>query len=333
MARKLTGPDKTAILLMTLGEDMAAEVMRNLDPKDIRKIGGMIARLTDVPEEDVAVVLQEFSDQAAKGMGLSVEGKEYIQSVLTKALGKDKATRVLETLSAAEEGGLESLKWMDPKAIATMIRGEHPQTIALILSNLDTDQSGQIVRQLPANIRSDVMLRMATMDEIPPGVLKEVSEVLQDEMKRVGSASGMKVGGAKVVADILNSLDHASEEAVLSSIAQNHPELADQIRQMMFVFEDLAKLDDRAMQQLLKEIPKEALGLALKAAKDEVKEKFFKNMSGRAVEILKEDMDAKGPVKLSEVEKSQQAILKIAQKLAEEGKIVLGGKGDADALV
>ncbi|MFZ5861444.1 MAG: flagellar motor switch protein FliG [Nitrospirota bacterium] len=333
MARKLTGPDKTAILLMTLGEDMAAEVMKTLDPKDIRKIGAMIARLTDVPEEDVAQVLQEFTDQAGKGMGLSLEGKDYIQSVLTKALGKDRATRVLETLSAAEEGGLESLKWMDPKSIAGLIRGEHPQTVALILSNLDSDQSGQIVRHLPANMRSDVMLRMATIEEIPPGVLKEVSEVLQDEMKRVGTAGGVKVGGAKMVADILNRLDHASEEAVLTSIAQNNPDLAEQIRQMMFVFEDLAKLDDRAMQQVLKEIPKEALGLALKAAKDEIKDKFFKNMSSRAVEILKEDMEAKGPVKLSEVEKAQQSILKIAQKLAEEGKIVLGGKGDTDELV
>jgi flagellar motor switch protein FliG len=333
MARKLSGPDKTAIFLMTLGEDMAAEVMKNLDPKDIRKIGGMIAQLSDVPEEDVTVVLQEFSEQAAKGLGLSMEGKDYIHNVLNKALGKDKATRVLETLSASEDGGLEALKWMDAKAIATLIRGEHPQTVALILTHLDPDQSGQVVRHLPPAMRSDAMLRMATLEEIPPGVMKEVSEVLQAELNRVGTTSVMKVGGVKFVADILNRLDHSSEEAVLASISQSQPELAEQIRQMMFVFEDLATLDDRAMQQILKEIPKDQLGVALKAAKETVKDKIFKNLSSRAVEILKEDMEAKGPVKLSEVEKAQQGILKVAQKLAEEGKIVIGGKGDADVMV
>jgi flagellar motor switch protein FliG len=333
MARKLSGPDKTAIFLMTLGEDMAAEVMKSLDPKDIKKIGGMIARLTDVPEEDVAQVLHEFSDQASKGMGLSIEGKDYIQNVLTKALGKERATRVLETLSAAEEGGLDSLKWMDAKAISSIIKSEHPQTVALILTHLDADQSGQVVRYLPAAMRSDVMLRMATLEEIPPGVIKEVSDVLQNEMKRVGTSAATKVGGVKLVADILNRLDHSSEEAVLASISQNRPELAEQIRQMMFVFEDLVGLDDRAMQQILKDIPKDQLAIALKAAKDSVKDKFFKNLSSRAVEILKEDMEAKGPVKLSEVEKAQQGILKVAQKLAEEGKIVIGGKGDADVMV
>lgn len=333
MARKLTGPDKTAILLMTLGEDMAAEVLKNLDPKDIRKIGSLIAQRSDVPEEDVAAVLQEFSDQASKGLGLSLEGKDYLQSVLTKALGKDKATHVLETLSAAEDGGLDALKWMDAKGIAGLIRGEHPQTIALILTHLDPDQSGQVVRHLPQAVRSDVMLRMATLEEIPPGVMKEISDVLQHELNRVGATSVRKVGGVKLVADILNRLDHSSEEAVLSAISQSHPDLAEQIRQMMFVFEDLVALDDRAMQQILKDVAKEQVAIALKAAKDEVKEKFFKNMSSRAVEILKEDMEAKGPVKLSEVEKAQQGILKIAQKLAEEGKIVIGGKGDADIMV
>lgn len=333
MARKLDGYDKAAILLMTLGEDTAAEIMKSLDPGDIRRIGGAISRLSDVFPEDVETVIHEFSEQVNKGAALGVEGGEYIQKVLTKALGQEKASRVIESLTKTKEDGLDALKWMDPKAISGIVRTEHPQTTALILIHLEPDQCAQVLRYLPEGLRSDVMLRMATLEEIPPGVMKEVNEVLQTELSRIGTTTGKRVGGVKLVANILNLMDPSLEQSILTSISQGQPELAEQIRQLMFVFEDLIRLDDRSMQALLKEVSKEQLALALRAAKEDLKEKIFKNMSERAAQILKEDMEVRGPVRLSEVEKAQQEIMKIAQKLAAEGQIVIGGKGETDTFI
>lgn len=333
MAKKLSGYEKTAIFLMTLGEDIAAEIMKNLDPKEIRLIGNIISRLSDVPQEEVDAVLTEFSENAEGGYGLSLEGKDYIQKVLTKALGNEKATRVMENLHVAEEGGIETLKWMDPRNIAAIIRNEHPQMIALILTHLETDQSGQILMQLPPALRSDVLLRMGTLEEIPPGIMKEVSEILKTELSRVGTTAGQRVGGINLVADILNKMDQAAEQQVMDKISQANAELADQIRQLMFVFDDLIKLDDRSMQEILKEVAKEQLAVALKAAKEEIKEKIFKNMSARAAQILKEDMESMGPVKLSDVEKNQMMILTIVRKLEEEGRVVVPGKGEGEVLV
>ncbi|MBI1820264.1 MAG: flagellar motor switch protein FliG [Nitrospirae bacterium] len=332
MARKLSGEEKTAIFMTLLGEDLAANVMKNLEPKDVQKIGRVISRFSDVSAEDISTVVSEFSEQASYGMGMSIGGKDYVQKVLMKALGQEKSARVMENLSSNEEGWLDSLKWMAPKAIAQMLQTDHPQTIALILIHLDPEQNSQVLTYLPEALRSDVLLRMATLEEIPPGVMKEVGEVMQKEMSRVGMASGRKVGGVKLVADLLNQMGPSSEQAILGSISQTNPELADKIRQLMFVFEDLVQLDDRHMQEVLKEVSKEQLTLALKAAKEEVKSKIYKNMSQRAGDLLKEDLEAMGPVKLSEVEKSQQAILKIVQRLVQEGKIMVG-KGQGEILV
>ncbi|MFY9270883.1 MAG: flagellar motor switch protein FliG [Candidatus Manganitrophaceae bacterium] len=333
MAGKLDGYDKAAILLMTLGEDLASQIMKGLDPKDLRKISGLISKSSNIPQEDVDAVLREFSDQVRKGMGVSVEGKDYLQKILTKALGEEKAAKVLENLTAPEEGGLDALKWMDAKAIASMIRGEHPQTITLILTHLDPGQAAQVLALLPAPLQADVMLRMATLEEIPPGVMKEIGEALRGEMSLSGNGSSRKVAGFKLAANILNQVDHTTEEGILSAISQNQPETAEKIRQLMFVFDDLIQIDDRGMQEIMKEVSKEMLALALKAAKEELKQKIFRNMSERAVQLLKEDMEARGPVKVSEVEKTQQAILKIVRRLVDEGKIVIGGKGEGDAVV
>jgi len=335
MARTLDGYEKTAILLMKLGEDAASEVMKGLDPKDLRKIGAMIASLSNVPEEEVDLVLKEFTEDAGKTGGITLEGKDYIQKVLVKALGEEKATHVMDGLSTEEDGGLESLKWMDSKSIATLIKGEHPQTISLILSQLDMGQSSEVLSHFSQDQKADVIVRMATLEDIPPGVLKEIGAALQSDMSVTGTSSGRKVKGVKLVADILNITDKTSEEAIMASISEKQPELAEEIRQLMFVFDDLIQLDSRGLQELLKGVSKEDLALALRAAKNELKEKFFSNMSERAVQLFKEDMEAKGPVKLSEVEAAQMVILKIAKKMEEEGKIVVGGGGGGggDAMV
>jgi len=329
--KRLSGSDKAAIFLMSLGEDVAADVMKGLDSNTVRELGKQIAKQSTIPKDDQAAVLAEFSEKA--GGAVNIEGKEYIQKVLIKTLGQKKAMQVMLSLASEEEEVLKALDRLDTKSIANLIRGEHPQTIALILTHLDAFQSAEILNDLDEELRADVVYRMATLDDIPAGVMKDISIAIQSELDVLGSASGRKVKGVKLVADILNQSDHKPREIILKSFSQNHPELGEQIQQLMFVFDDLAALDDRGMQELLKAVDKEGLMLALRAASDAVKEKIFKNMSERAVQLLKEDMEAKGPVKLSEVEKAQFGILKTAHRLEDEGRIVIGGKGASDVMV
>ncbi len=334
MAESLnSGYEKAAILLLTLGEDVASEVMKNLDAKEIKLIGNFLSRSGKIEPEKVKTVVREFHEIATSPDSFIFAGEDYMRAVLTKAMGAEKASKVMENLAiVSEDKGLEALKWIDPRGVVNLIKGEHPQTIALILAHLDSDHASQVVALLPAAIRSDVMLRLATIDGVSPGVIKEIEEVLNKELQMSGSVVEKKIGGPDVVAQILNSLDRGNESAIMSSIEQNHPELAEAIRKMMFVFEDLMNIDDRGMQEIMKEVSKEDLMLSLKGAGEELKAKFFRNMSERAAQGIKEDMEAKGPVRVSEMEKSQQAILKVAKKLEEEGKIVIGGKGSEEML-
>ncbi len=320
---------KAAIFLATLGEDSASEIMKTLDPKELKKLGTEIKDLSDIPEKDLKEVYEEFEKTATEPSGLSVEGKSYIEKLLSKTLGDDKAGQFIENMAEADEGGMKALKWMEPKQVASLIKGEHPQTVALILTSLDTSQASQVLPNLPEWLRSDVMIRMATLEDIPPGVMREIGAALQSELSNEGEShvGGKKIKGVKLVANILNQVDQASEQAIMGAITENNAELAENIRSLMFVFDDLTELDDRSIQGLMKEISKEDLTLALRAAKEEIKDKFFSNMSDRAAQLLKEDMDARGPVKVSEVEKAQQMILKTAKNLAEKGTISLGGKG------
>lgn len=327
MATNLSGEEKAAILLRAIGEDAAAEVMRHLDPKDIRKIGSHMSAISNISREEESAVIVEFQAAASTG-DVGFEGKEYIKSVLTKALGSDKAERILETLTNTSYPGLESLKWLEPRTVAQMIKIEHPQTVAVILAHLDPDQASQILTHLPDFMQADVALRLGTIEEIQPEVLQHLSEVLQEAFKGGAKARGCSVGGTKVVADIMGRLDKAMEGSIMGKLAEKAPELAETIRSLMFVFDDLVKVDDRGIQELMKEVSKEELPVALRGAGQEVRDKFLKNMSSRAAETFLEDMEARGPVKISEVEKAQQNILKLCRKLETEGRIVIAGEGE-----
>ena len=332
MAKRLSGEEKAAVLLLTLGENAASEVMKHLEPKDIRRLGVPMTTMTDLTPELRNDVLQEFrslSSLASEG----VEGKDYMKKILTKALGQQKATQILSTLSSQEYAGLDSLKWLDSKAIERMVSAEHPQTAAVILAHLEADQASQVLLLLPEAARVDIAYRLATMEEIQPDVLKELSEVLESELKVGAKSQGQQLGGVKFLADLMNGLDKTSEQALTASLTERNAGLADSVRQLMFVFDDLAGVDDRGLQELLKEIAKEDLILALRAVGETVKDAIFRNMSSRAAELLKDDMEAGGPVRLSDVEKAQRNILQVARKLEEEGRIILGGKGGQEMLV
>ena len=325
--KNLTGQEKAAILLRSIGEDGAAEVMRHLDPRDIRKIGQYMTEVSNISREEEDEVIKEFKSVTESG-DVGFEGKEFIKSILNKALGPDKAGRILETISRTSYPGIDSLKWLEPKAVAEVIKTEHPQTVAVILAHLDTEHGSEVLSRLPEFMRPDVALRLATMEDVQPEVLQHLSDVLQEAFRVGGGVRGQSLGGAQVVAEMLTRVDKTVEESVLSKIADKDPALAENIRSLMFVFDDLVKIDDRGIQELMKEISKDDLPLALKAANEEVRNKFFRNMSSRASQMLAEDMEARGPVKLSDAEKSQQNTLKLCRKLESEGRLMLSGGGD-----
>lgn len=327
MAKELTGEQKAAILLRAIGEDAAAQVMKSLGPKEIRKLGSYMKDTANISKEEEDAVIQEF-EHASENGEVQFEGKEYIKAILVKALGPEKAARMLESINTKSYPGIEALKWLDAKALGQMLKVEHPQTIAVILAHLDTEQASQLLAGLPETLRADTAMRLATMEEVQPEVLDALSESLQETLLANTGAQATSVGGTEVIANILTRLDKATEGGIMSKIAERNQTLADSIRALMFVFDDLVKLDDRGMQELMKEISKEDLPVALRGSGQEVKDKFFKNMSSRAAEMLKEDMETRGPVKVSDVEKAQQNILKVCRKLEEEGRIVVSGAGE-----
>jgi flagellar motor switch protein FliG len=333
MARKLSGEQKAAVFLLSLGENAAAEVMKHLEPKDIRRLGVPMTALTELTYDVKNEVVQEFHTLSFGSGDTPIEGKTYMKKILTKALGPQKATQMMSSVPSEDYTGLESLKWLDPKAVARMIADEHPQTAAVIVAHLETEQASQVLNLLPETARLDIAYRLATLEEIQPDVLKELSDMLESELKLGAKSQGQQLGGPKFLADVMNGMEKAAEQALTASLAERNAELADAVRQLMFVFDDLAGVDDRGLQELLKEIAKEDLVLALRAASEPVKEAIFRNMSARAAELLRDDMEAGGPVKLSDVEKAQRNILQSARKLEEEGRIVLGGKGGQEMLV
>jgi flagellar motor switch protein FliG len=325
----LSGYEKAAIFLSSLGEDTAAEVLKGLDVKDISKISLQMTRLKTVKREVIDNVLKEVSDSVSKG-DLRVGGEEFVKKMLNKGLGEDGASKIMEL--ASKEGPLESLRWVDAKTLVNFLVTEHPQTIALIICMLEPVQAAEVLQSLPEAIKSDVAMRIATTERIPEHAIAELKEVLQGQLD-MGGSKGQKMGGSKTLAEILNQCDRSTEQNVLGKIEEQNNVLADSIRKLMFVFDDLVKVDERGIQQILKETSTEELSLALKTASEALKEKIFKNMSSRAAEILKEDMQTKGPVKVSDVEKAQQNIVKVARKLEAEGKLILAGRGGEEVVV
>ncbi len=316
--------------MMSLGEDGAAEVFKHLAPREVQKLGKAMAELKNVSRDKINSVVTAFRNDAGEQPLSGAESDEYIRNVLNKALGDDRAVGLIDRiLHGGDTSGIEGLKWMDSAAVAELIKDEHPQIVATILVHLDRDQASEILGNFTERLRNDVVLRIATLDGIQPAALRELNDVLStlmlsgnDNMKKT------QMGGVQTVAEILGFIGTKLETSVIDGVREYDPELAQQIQDEMFVFENLLDLDDRGMQLVLREVQSDSLLLALKGTSEEMREKIFKNMSQRAAEQLREDLEAKGPVRLSEVEAEQKEILKVVRKLADEGQVVIGGKGD-----
>ncbi|WP_269494354.1 flagellar motor switch protein FliG [Castellaniella sp. S9] len=316
---------RCAVLMMSIGEDAAAEVFKYLSAREVQQIGAAMANLRQVTRADVDGVLEEFRREADQFLAVTLGSDEYIRSVLTKALGTDRAAGLIEDILEAGEGsgsGIDALNWLEPSNVAELILDEHPQIIATILVHLERDRASAVLNLLPERLRHDVMMRIATFGGVQPSALHELTDVLNSVLSGQG-AKRSKMGGVRTAAEILNFMSSAEEEAVVSNLREIDPDLAQRIVDEMFVFDNLVDVEDAAIQAILKEIDTAALTIALKGAADEVRAKFFKNMSNRAAEILRDDLDAQGPVRMSRVETEQKAILMVARKLAESGQINL----------
>ncbi len=328
---KNDGIEKSAILLLTLGQNEAAEVLKSLGPAEVQKIGHAMAALKQVPRSRMESVLDEFNAQVDHDTPVVIDN-ETIKAMLNKALGDDRAASIISRIMSGNDmAGIEGLKWMDANSVADLIRNEHPQIIATILVHLEYDHAGEILKGFSDRLRNDVLLRIATLDGVQPIALRE----LNDAMTRIlaGAAANTKkaaMGGIRHAAEILNFVGQTVETTIVDNVREYDPELAQKILDEMFVFENLLDIDDRGIQLLLREVQSDALIIAHKGASSELREKIFKNMSQRAAEMLREDLDSKGPVRLSEVEAQQKEILKIARRLSEEGQLQLGGGGGDD---
>ncbi|MDO8753165.1 MAG: flagellar motor switch protein FliG [Anaerolineales bacterium] len=323
------GVEKSAIFLMTLGESEAAEVLKYLEPKEVHRISSAMMTLKNLNREQIAQVFQDFLVSAAGKTTIGMDSNDYIRGMLTKALGDDKAAGLLNRIMHnSDTSGIESLKWMDPGAVAEMICNEHPQIIATILVHLEPDQAAEILKMFTDRTRNDVLLRISTLDSVQPVALRELNDVLGKLMSGGGSTKKSLQGGVATAAEILNFMGSTLEAEMMENVRSYDPELAQKIEDKMFVFENIMDIDDRGIQLILREVQSESLIIALKGANEELREKIFKNMSQRASEMMREDLESKGPVKLSDVEANQKEILKIVRRLSDEGQIALGGKGE-----
>ena len=323
------GLNNGAILLLSLGEDEASEVFKHLSPKEVQKLGEAMSRQKGVSKERVDEVLRKFSEAANGQTSLGNNSDEFIRSVLTKALGTEKAPFILDRiLQGNDVSGIEGLKWMDAGTVAELIKNEHPQIIAAILVHLERDQAASVLSALTDRTRNDVILRVATLEGIQPNALKELNEALAKVLSGSDKLKRAALGGIRTAAEILNYMGSTQEASVMDGIKEHDSELAQKIQDEMFVFDNILELDDKAVQLVLREVQSESLVLALKGASSELREKVFSNMSQRAAEMLRDDLESKGPVRVSEVEAEQKEILKIVRRLVEEGQIALAGGGD-----
>ena len=332
MAERLSGPERAAVLLITLGEEAAAKVLANLDDREIQNIGNYMAALGNVDMSVMDSINKEFYEMVETGTGgLGVAGMDFLKTALMQALDPGKATEILNNITTPGEemgGGLETVRLMDPKVIASFITNEHPQTAAIILAHLDPPVASLTIQELPEEKRMEIIHRLATLERVAPTAIRELDEALQEEFRTSGAVFGNKMGGVQVAAEVVGSLDRATETAILAAMDEVDPDLAKEIRDLRFTFEDILKIDDAGIQMIMKEINMEDLVIGLKTATDELKEKLFSNMSERAALMMKEDLESLGPKKISEVQKAQHKVIDVCKKLEEAGKLAMGGGSD-----
>ncbi len=325
-----SGINKGAILMLALGEEGATEVMKFLSPREVQKLSEAMNNMKSIPQEEVEAVLHDFAEVTSNNPLLGMDSREYLRKVLTNALGDDKESSLLSRIlgGSGDASGIESLKWMDPASVADLIRNEHPQIIATILVHLEHDQACDVLSHFHERLRNDALLRIATLDGVQPAALRELNEVLTKLLSGNDVMKKQAMGGIRAAANILNFMNGEQEASAMETFKNHDADMAQKIMDEMFVFDNIVEIDDRGIQLLLREVQSDSLIIALKSTTQELREKIFKNMSQRAAEMLREDLDAKGPVRLSEVEARQKEILQIARRLADEGQIALGAKGE-----
>lgn len=330
----MDGTDKAAILLLYLGPEATAKVFEHMDDSEIKQISKSMARLGHVPHSVIQDVVTEFTEMTNPETGIFSQGEEFVRKILEQTLGVQKAEMLLKEISSASFGDMvDILANLDGKTIANFLSQEHPQTIAVILAKLRAKQTGEIIAMLPQELQAEVVMRIADVDQVSPEILEDIDEVIKRELTAMGGIQRYKVGGVEKVVDMFNYLDRSKEKQILDKLDVLNPPLAEVIRKHLFTFDDIFKLDDRSIQGIMRELSNDTLTLAMKTAPDEIKEKIFRNISSRAAEMIKEDLEVMGPVRLSDVEKAQGEIIKIVRRMEEEGKVVLAGRGGDDVLV
>jgi flagellar motor switch protein FliG len=330
---QMNGIEKAAVLLNVLGNQVTSQIFKKMKDNDVKRLVNAMGSVTKVPITVVRDVLEEFYSEISEENNLifgHAQGRDFV----LQTLGEERAKTVLGQLSVVEGSRtLEALELVDSRTLSNFLINEHPQTIALILAHLDGHKKVDVIKRLPEAIQTEVVLRIANIDFISPSLIAQVDEVLNQELATLGSIDTQQLGGIQPIADMLNVMDKQSEQNIMARVEEKDPQLAEEIRKLMFVFDDIIYIDDRGMQTLLKEVPNDKLVMALKTAPDEIKDKIFRNISKRASDLLKEDLETMGPVKLSDVEKAQQEIINVAKRLESEGKIMIARGGEGDALV
>ena len=329
--KSLNGAEKAAILLLSLNEQDAASIIRHLDPKQVQRVGGTMASMKNLNQDKVSSVHRLFLEEIQKYTSIGMGSEDFVRNALVAALGEDKANNLVDQiLMGSGSRGLDSLKWMDPRQVASIILNEHPQIQTIVLSYLEPEQSAEILSQFPERVRLDLMMRIANLEEVQPAALHELNDIMEKQFAGQAGAQAAKIGGLKAAAEIMNYLDNNVEGLLMDQIRENDEETATQIQDLMFVFDNLIEVDDRGIQILLRDVPQELLQKALKGTDDMLRDKFYSNMSKRASEMLQEDLEAMGPIRVADVEASQKEILSIARRLSDLGELVLTGNGGTD---
>jgi flagellar motor switch protein FliG len=333
---KLTGAEKAAILLYSLGEELSLNIVKLLNDDEMKRLGSSMAKIFSVSAKTAETIYAEFNDMASTHLPIQIGqgGTQFIKSILNKAVEKEKAQTIIDEIQEEARWNLfQKIKRLDPKTIANFIRNEHPQTIAIVLAHLSTGQTAGVLSELPGGLHAELVHRMAEMEKVPHAIVEEIDQAMQGGFGIVRDSEGLKRGGVRFVAEVLNQVDSSIQNTILKDMEEDKQSLADEIRRLMFVFEDLIQVDDRGIMVILKEVNNEVLIKALKTASDELKDKIFKNMSERAAHMMKEDLEVMGPVRLKDVETAQQQIISTGKKLENEGKIVLSRKGKEEIFV